>query len=87
VAKRLLFPLLIALKLRDEEFYKKIISGASNATEIIERLVREHNAWELFDLDPETKKRMNKLTKAYDLCYELYAISHQAWRSEVQHNM
>ena len=87
LAKRLVLPLLVALKLRDSDFYKKIISGESNATEIIDRLTEEHKAWELFDLDPETKKRMYNTAKAYDLCYELYAASPQAWIREVGDNI
>jgi len=76
-------PLLVALKLRDETFYRKIISNSGcNATEIIERLVTEHNAWKLFDLDPETKKRLS-VTYGYKLCVELYQFSPSNWRKEV----
>jgi len=87
LAKRLVLPLLVALKLRDTDFYKKIISEKSNATEIIDRLTEDHNAWELFDLDSETKERMYKPTRAYKLCYELYAISPYEWIREVENSI
>ena len=78
---RLLLPLLIALKLRDDDFYKKIIGGECNATEIIEQLVSKHNAWELFGINPETKEYAGGFAPA--LCSELYAIAPRRWRDDV----
>ena len=78
-AARFLLPLLIALKLRDEKLYKKIIGGECNATEIIEHLVSKHNAWELFSIDFETKEYVGVRFER-DMSAELYAISPYSWR-------
>jgi hypothetical protein len=81
---RLLLPLLVALKLRDEDFYKKILGDVGcNATEIIEQLVTKHNAWELFNINPKTRKDMLGTTYAYNLIGELYAVSPQEWLRNV----
>jgi len=81
ISARLIFPLLIALKLRDESLYKKIIAGECNATEIIEQLVSKYNAWELFGIDPKTNQHMGGFGNS--LCTELYAISPSFWRRDV----
>ena len=78
---RFVLPLLVALKLRDENFYKKIIAGECNATEIIDRLIEKYHAWELFGIDPKTKKFVRGY--GHDLCAELYAISPKEWLWEV----
>ena len=80
-AGRYILPLLIALKMRDEIFYKRIIGGECNATEIIDRLTKTHNAWELFGIDPATKRYVRG--HGHALCAELYAISPRSWRDGV----
>ena len=72
---------MIALKLRDEDFYKRIIGGECNATEIIDRLTKTHNAWEIFGIDPATKRYVRG--HGHALCAELYAISPRSWREGV----
>jgi hypothetical protein len=81
MVSRLALPLLVALKLRDEDFYKEIISCRYNATEIIDRLMKTYNAWELFGINPDTKQLGRGYGQA--LCTDLYAISPQSWREEV----
>jgi hypothetical protein len=81
LAERLILPLLIALKLRDEDFYKKILTGKCNATEIIEHLVSKHNALELFGIDPDTNEYVGGF--GIGLCSTLYALSPRSWRVEV----
>jgi len=73
---------LVALKLRDEDFYKKIIGGECNATEIIEHLVTKHKGHELFGIDPETNKFVRG--HGHALCAELYAISPKEWLWKVE---
>ena len=71
------------MKLRDEDFYKKVIGGGYNATEIIDQLVEKHKAWEIFNIDPETKMHVGGMGFGHVLCAELYALSPYAWVERV----
>ncbi len=87
---------LIALKLRDEEFYKKIIGDEGiNASEIVDRLITKLNAWRLFFIDPVTKTLMRDTVaekdrrtppaklNAISLLSAFYTISPDTWQQGI----
>jgi hypothetical protein len=73
-------PFLVAMKLKNEDFYKDVISGKLNAVEMIEHLVEKYNFFHLFE-----NERFVGSNLIDDLVYSFYSISPQEWLRDIQH--
>ena len=69
-----LVPFLVAMKLRDESFYKDVIAGNLNAFKMIEHLVERYNFFQMFGQDTDLISHL--------VC-SFYSISPQSWKREI----